>query len=384
MPLRLQTEEEARAEITAKLFELWSRAVERNDVTEHQDFYTYGGNHFLAPVMIANINEEMGLSLTVRDLEQARTISNLSELIYIRQNGVNTSTVVPLRNVHGTRAPLFLIHGIGGNVLGFYSLAKHLEADQPVYGVQSQALLTDRVALLKLEEMAAEYVKDMRAICPHGPYQLLGFSYGGLVAYEIAQQLTREGAEVGLLGMLDTRQPGRMRRPMVRGSIAQRSWLRLKMIHLNTSRRNGRLRYLWRRFKERRQRMRYMLAAKRGPGTISSSVRNVLEINNVAGSSYKVQSYPGKVVLFRASDDPQERDLPRDLDWGRFAAGGVRLYSLPCDHGQILHQPGLGVLAEQLTSALHEAEPAPGVSPGQGENGFVPTHCDGERITMEF
>ncbi len=379
MPLRLQTEEQTRAAITAQVSAIWMRAVERTDITEHQDFYAFGGNHFLAPVMINSINQELGTDLKVTDLEHARTITNLSELIYIKQNRVDTSTVVPLRNVHGSRPPLFLIHGIGGNVLGFYSLAKQLEEDQPVYGVQAQALLTDREAVLKLEEMAAQYVRDMRAVCPEGPFHLLGFSFGGLVAYEIAQQLSIQGVTIGLLGMLDTRQPERMRRSIAKGSVAHRTWLRLKMIYLHTARRNGRLRYLWRRLKERRQRMRYMLAAKRGVSTISSTVRNVLEINSVAGTSYKVRPYPGRVVLFRAMDNPLERDLPLDLDWSRFASEGVTIHSLPGDHGQILHTPGLGVLASQLTAALHEAEMTAGTAPGRANTNRVD-----ERITMEF
>ena len=379
MPLRSGDEEQARSEITAKVFEIWTRAVERADVKEHQDFYTYGGNHFLAPVMIDSINHEMGVELRVSDLESARTITNLSELIYIQRNRVDCSTVVPLRNIHGSLPPLFLIHGIGGNVLGFYSLAKQLEEDQPVYGVQAQALLKDREAVLKLEEMAAQYVRDMRAVCPEGPYHLLGFSFGGLVAYEIAQQLSRQGAKVGLLAMLDTRQPDRMGGSIAGGSIAQRLWLRLRLMYLHTARRKGRLRYLWRRLRERRQRVNYLLAARRGVSVISSTVRNVLEINRVAASSYKVRAYPGRVTLFRALDDPQERDLPRDLDWGRFAGEGITIHSLPGDHGQILHEAGMSVLAQQLTSALHEA----GMTAGMAEESKSPNRAV-ERVTMEF
>jgi thioesterase domain-containing protein len=346
-----QFEERTRAEIAAKIFEIWARAVERPDVDEHTDFYFHGGNHFLAPVMIQCINDELGLELTVRDLEQARTIAKLTDLIYFEQTRIDRSTVVPLRNIHGALPPLFMVHGVGGNVLGFYSLAKCLSPNQPVYGIQAQSLLPDREALLGLEQMAAEYVKDMRAVSPNGPYNLLGFSFGGLVAYEIARQLHAAGLEVGLLGMLDTRQPDQMKGAQSKVPMHRRIMSRVRLLYLRTYRRNGRLRYLLRRFGERMQRANYMIAALQGEGKVASSVRNVREINYVAGVTYTVQSYAGKVTLFRAECDPDEL-LPPDLNWGQFALGGIEIKNLPGDHGRILYQPGLSALAAELTGAL--------------------------------
>ena len=357
----LNSEEQVRAQIATKLTEMWARAVERPQVDEHSDFYFHGGNHFLAPVMIACINEEMGLKLTVADLEQARTISKLTDLIYFEQTRIDRSTVVPLRNTRGRRAPLFMVHGVGGNVLGFYSLAKCLPADQPVYGIQAQALLPDREAVLSLEQMAVQYVADMRAVSPNGPYHLLGFSFGGLVAYEIAQQLHAAGAEVGMLAMLDTRQPDLMRGGPVHGSLVERVYRRMQLLYLRTYRRKGRLRYLWRRLQERIARRKYLYAANRGAGVVADAARNVREINFVAGISYVLQPYRGKITLFRAENNPFEQALPEDLNWAGFAAGGVDIKPLRGDHGQILYEPGLSVLAEQLTRSLEAIQ---GARPG--------------------
>ena len=346
------SEEEVRAEIAARVGAIWARALERPAVDEHSDFYFDGGNHFLAPVMMQSINEEFGLELTVRHLEQARTIAKMTDQIYFEQTRIDRSTVVPLRNVHGDRAPLFMVHGVGGNVLGFYSLAKCLAEAQPVYGIQAQALLPDQEAQLRLEDMAAQYVKDMRAVCPNGPYHLLGFSFGGLVAYEIAQQLKAAGLPVGLVGMLDTRQPLWMRGVPAMGSMARRVYLRMRLLYLRTYRRKGRLRYLWRRLGERMQRASYIYAANKGPGRVASAARNVREINYVAGISYRVLPYAGTVTLFKAESDPMEQPLPEDLDWGRFAAGGLTIKHLPGDHGRILYEPGLSALAAELSSGL--------------------------------
>jgi thioesterase domain-containing protein len=387
-PAEEHNEDRLRAEIASQLSELWARALERPKVDEHSDFYFDGGNHFLAPVMIECINNEMGLQLTVRDLEQARTIAKLTDLIYFEQTRIDRSTVVPLRNAHGSRPPLFIVHGVGGNVLGFYSLAKCLHPDQPVYGIQAQSLLPDQEALLKLDEMAERYIADMRAVSPEGPYNLLGFSFGGLVAYEIAQQLHAAGSKVGLLGMLDTRQPDSMRGATAKGPIHERVYWRLKLAYLRTYRRKGRLRYLWRRLGERMQRFRYMYAASRGPGKLAMAVRNVREINYVAGVSYTVQPYPGKLTLFRAENDPLEAPQPYDFNWSEFALGGMEIKDLPGDHGRILYQPGLNALAAELTTALKDAgsaERASGSPPperlGDALQGANP---DDGRISMEI
>jgi thioesterase domain-containing protein len=268
---------------------------------------------------------------------------------------------------------------VGGNVLGFYALAKCLDADQPVYGIQAQALLPDREAVLGLKQMAAQYVQDMRAVCPEGPYHLLGFSFGGLVAYEIAQQLEAQGAKVGLLGMLDTRQPDLMRRIPGQDPLVSKVYFRLRLLYLHTRGRKGRMRYLLRRLKERAQRMTYLYSSSLGEGKVASAVRNVREINYVAGISYTVQPYPGMVTLFRAEYSDDEKWLPLDLNWGRFAGRGVEIRDVPGDHGQILHPPGLGVRASQLTIALNEANRRSAFSSTADVSGE-----NTGRVTMEF
>jgi thioesterase domain-containing protein len=346
----------ARAEIAARITEIWGRAIGRPNVDEHSDFYLDGGNHFLAPVMIQSINDALGLQLTVRDLEQGRSIAKLTDLIHLQRNRADQSTVVPLRNANGNLPPLFIVHGIGGNVLGFYGLAKGLKTEQPVYGIQAQALLPDEDAVLQMEQMASRYVEDMRAVCPRGPFHVLGLSFGGLVAYEIAQQLRAQGLPVGLLGMLDTRQPQHLRGLPGRGHLFRRIYWRMKLIYLRTHRRNGRVSYLRRRLKERLQRLNYMYSARSGAGTVASAARNVREINYVAAVNYKVKKYPGRVTLFRVKDEPYDEPLPADLGWGPFAAGGLAIREIPGDHFHILNEPWLSALVAELTAALDEAD----------------------------
>ncbi len=105
---------------------------------------------------------------------------------------------------HGSAAPLFVIHGALGDVLRFYRLAMHVGIDHPIYGVQAQSMVTGQPALLRLEDLAAYYLAEIRKIQPKGPYYLLGYSFGGTMAFEIAHQLRAMGERVELLGLIDS------------------------------------------------------------------------------------------------------------------------------------------------------------------------------------
>ena len=100
----------------------------------------------------------------------------------------NPSSIVPLRR-EGGKEPLFLIHGVDGMVARFQALVRYLEPDQPAYAIQSQALFPELTALTRVEDMARYYVPEVRSVQPQGPYHFLGYSFGGLVAFEMARQL---------------------------------------------------------------------------------------------------------------------------------------------------------------------------------------------------
>src|SRR5438477_12550233 len=105
---------------------------------------------------------------------------------------------------NGSRPPLFCVHGASGNVLIYRDLSRHLGPDQPFYGLQAQGLDGTAECLTTVEDMAALYINEIRRVQPEGPYFIGGYCLGGTIAYEIAQQLTSRGQEVGLLALFDT------------------------------------------------------------------------------------------------------------------------------------------------------------------------------------
>ena len=275
-----------RLEVATKVTEIWSRILgcPIRDDQNYYYFYAFGGTRFLEAQVISEVNREFGLTLKQTDLDGASwTIAKFTDLIFFQLTGSERSTVVPLRENHGKRPPLFIVHGVGGNVVGFYSLAKRLDPDRPVYGIQAQALIPDREAVLRIQEMAAQYIEDMLVACPEGPYNLLGFSYGGLVAYEIAQQLHAAGRQVGFLGMLDTRQPLSFTNTQNWSSAHRWIYWRVRKACYNLYSRNDRTRYLLRRLKVRFSNARFMSGLDKGVVKTSATAHDVVAINYVAG-----------------------------------------------------------------------------------------------------
>src|SRR5262249_23077567 len=138
----------------------------------------------------------------------------------LREEGCRRwSSLVAIRS-SGSRPPLFCIHAAGANILIYRPLANHLSADQPIYALQAVGLDGVTPPLTQVEEMAAHYIKEIRTLQPKGPYHLLGGSFGGLVAFEMAQQLNTQGEQVAMLALLDTYYPLRSVSQRMRGHWA--------------------------------------------------------------------------------------------------------------------------------------------------------------------
>jgi amino acid adenylation domain-containing protein len=167
-----------------------------------QNFFDLGG-HSLAAVRLMNqIKSTFGLDLPLTTLFQAQTVESLAALLRNQASPTPRSALVAIQP-RGTRLPFYCVHPIGGEVLCFVPFARHLGIDQPFYGLQENKITPPQT----LEEYAEEYIRALRTHQPEGPYKLGGYSFGGLVAFEMALQLQKQGQEVSLLALLDTRLP---------------------------------------------------------------------------------------------------------------------------------------------------------------------------------
>ncbi|WP_433965022.1 condensation domain-containing protein [Tunturiibacter gelidiferens] len=190
--------------IEIQLLELWRSMLDVEEISADTNVFSLGVSSLSILRLVTRMNSLYSMGFGLASLISAPTIKMVAELVRRRYAPNTVTSLVPIQPV-GTKRPLYIVHGAGGNVVNFYGLTTRIGADQPVYGVQAQALELDQPALLCIEDMAAHYLKEIRRVQPQGPYHLLGYSFGGIVVLEMAHQLLAAGETIGLLGMLDTR-----------------------------------------------------------------------------------------------------------------------------------------------------------------------------------
>jgi len=244
------------------------------------------------------------------------------------------SSLVPIQPA-GSQPPFFCIHGVGGNVVGFHQLGRHMGPDYPFYGLQSAGLDGKQARLTSVEQMASHYISEMRSVQPRGPYFLGGFSFGGLVGYEIAQQLRAMGEEAALLALFDT-YPGNV-------NFGTGSFLRMLLnpslqhwLHDVPRAIQKKLRRTWRNLR------------------VSRALWDVHNANRAAASRYILRPYPGKVTLIRATEKPLEGATDSHSAW-KTLAGSLVVHEIASDHYDILLEPQVAHLAESLKTWIDQA-----------------------------
>jgi thioesterase domain-containing protein/NRPS condensation-like uncharacterized protein len=335
---------------------IWKTAMGLSAVNMRDSFFDLGGKSLAAMRIVSRINKTYSLDFGLAVLFSGYTVERMAELVRKRLAANSSSSIVPMQPA-GTAAPLFIIHGAGGNIIRFYDLAVLVGTGHPIYGIQAQSLLAGQPALLRLEDQAAFYLAEIREIQPKGPYYFLGYSYGGTVAFEIAQQLQALGEQVELLGMLDSRQRDCMLMVRKSDSLMEQMDRRIARFvgnFVSLSLRE-KIAYLRQKLFTRTLRQVYMVAAALGFRSVPSFMRSADEISWVAAMNYRPRPWTGPITLFRASVQPDPR-LPLDLGWTPLAKGGVELYELPGDHDLVFREPNIQALAAQLRARLQRSD----------------------------
>ena len=354
--------------LLVKLALVWSELVGLESVAPDDDFFALGGNSLQAVQMFQQARQLTGTNLPLATLLAAPTLRGLTAA-YRDAGAIATPTsisnnpassnsasndpwapLVPIR-VEGTRPPLFLAHAVGGNVLNYQQLAKKLPADQPVYGLQAIGLDGHTPPLQRVEDMARRYVAEIRQVQPEGPYHLAGGSMGGIIAYEMAQQLAASGQRVAMLGLIDTSADYGERcrrealggwRAKLRNRMAGRSWReRLAVVRKSLASRKNRLVL----------RLKMALARRIG-AEIPHADRyaGVEAVHRKAYEQYAVRPYAGNVVLFRAEDQPASLDGRATLGWEQLVES-VQVVSVPGSHVGLVEAPEMPLRLEEALVA---------------------------------
>jgi thioesterase domain-containing protein len=342
--------------VETQLLLLWRSMLGVESIGGDTNVFSLGVSSLSILRLVTRINSLYSMGFGLASLIAAPTVKMVAELVRRRYAPNTATSLVPIQPV-GTKPPLYIVHGAGGNVVNFYGLTTRIGADRPVYGVQAQALEADQPALYRIEEMAAHYLKEIRRVQPKGPYHILGYSFGGTVVLEMAHQLHAAGERVGLLGMLDTRASTSVRR--ISGPVSdkasndergEQSRL-IGYVHRNMDQKTGKA--WWNFFvqdlKERKPRYVTALAAKVF-SKIPVSLKETYEINSFAQRNYRKKPFPGRLTLFRASK--QDKGIPPDNGWGPIFLKGIEIHEIPGDHWQVLSEPGIDVLAKSIGDCL--------------------------------
>lgn len=339
---------------------IWEKAMGLKNLSIRDNFFDLGGRSLAAMRIVCQINRIYSVDFGLATLFSGNTIERLSDLVRKRLSD-NTSTSIIAMQPRGSAAPLFIIHGAGGNIIRFYQLAMMIGTDHPIYGIQAQSLLSGQPALLRLEDQAAFYLEEVRKIQPKGPYFFLGYSFGGTTALEMAHQLRAQGEEVELLGMLDSRQRDYMTVILSKDSVRTRLDRRMGRFlgNLSPLSFSEKVQYLRGKLFTRTLRRLYSVATRMGFRTVPSFLKSTEDISWIAAINYKPKPWPGQLTLFRATIQPDPR-LPRDLGWTPLAEGGVQVIDLPGDHDLVFREDNTRVLADKLQARLEQADAAEG------------------------
>jgi len=183
------------------LQQVWQRVFHRSPITASDDFFDLGGDAWLAAELFSEINNALSVRLPPVTICNAPTIAALANAF---DHAQPCGPAIRLKEGSKQAVPIFMLHGIGSSVIDLVPLVRRMQFDQPVYGLEAKGNDGREEPVDSVEDSAQSFLPAIRKIQPHGPYFLLGYSFGGLVALEIAQRLEREGEEISLLVMLDS------------------------------------------------------------------------------------------------------------------------------------------------------------------------------------
>jgi len=359
-----------RDRVEASLAKLWEEVLGIRPIGVRTSFFELGAHSLLAAQLFIKISKEFGKDLPLTILFQAPTIEQLAK--FVRSNAVsaNFPTLVTIQSA-GSKPAFFCVHGGAGSTLFLHPLARHLGTDQPFYGFESEGTDGRRVQRPRLEQMAKHYISEMRRFQPDGPYYIGGYCFGGLVAFEMAQQLLQQGQRAAIVAMFNS--PLRFNRPVPKPRVPTprekltHYWQKFSQLTLTEKlpyaskvpkyamRQAMKRIWSWRLSWESKVCRLFLRLNRPVPGFLRRMY--VHRMTGAAERGYIPKFYPGPISLFRGAglydDDPE-------MGWTGLSPS-LEIHEIDGGHGPhvsrrvIMHEPLVPLLAEQLRLSLERA-----------------------------
>jgi thioesterase domain-containing protein/acyl carrier protein len=348
-------------ELERGLARMWGDVLGTSPLDASLDFFDLGGDSLALLNLFAAIEVRFGRRLSVDVLAGGLTVAKLAQLLAARDAPRMTSNQIVALQPHGHLPPLFMVPGMGGDVLQLHRLSVHMGQERPLYAFRWPA---DGTYNATVGELAASHVSAMLALQPIGPFYLGGYCLGATVAYEMACQLRQLGHEIGMLAIIDQRNVnwritmGDLLPALYHAMLNTLHLFRHEAAPLATTRRIGR--------GVNGQMQRWARAAI---GLPAEEAGDIFELNrslqgDIPGEQYfpALRSYrPAPlhvpVALFRATEMTRPRMLLDEaLGWGRLIGGDVEVHWVPGDHLSIIMEPLVRQLATLLSDALNRTQ----------------------------
>ena len=341
----------------AKLAEIWKAALKVKSIGIHDNFFDLGGHSLLAVRLFDRIRREFDLELPLAAIFEGPTVAQLAKVIDTpRKRGL----LVPIQK-NGSGTPLFCVHGIGGEVLSFEPVTRHLGEAFSVYGIRALGILEGETPDTSIVRMAERYVDEIRTVCPDGPFRLLGYSSGGTIAYEMAKQINRAGLRVDWLGILDTFLPhvqaysrGAKRAWQIMNNLPWWLYYDLKESNLKELliRLRGKLRRKGQDKSTKQSAPELNVEEVFGVTNLPAWMEPIAKTHYRALFEYQPEPYDGGITLFKSRARPLMWPGDRLLGWEQMVRGNIDLRVVPGDHYSFLHEPHVRKLAEAVRSSL--------------------------------
>lgn len=335
---------------------IWKESLNLEHIDIYSNFFEIGGHSIKAVKVMIEIEKKIGKQIPLSALFEYSTIEKFAQLLN-PDSKIESDCLVPIKQ-NGNKVPLFIVHGAGLDVLNFVNLSKHFDEDQPIYAIQGSAKEYDKW-YESIEAMAAHYIDAIVKIHPKGPYALAGFSFGGIIAFEMTRQLKEQEKNVSLTALLDT---------YVDSSYYYKTLNQKKLIRYldNTYRRFDFLKEMLTsrkgfkmRFNAKKEHIlkkyfgeKYIMTEQEALAFDKFSVANSM-VNKII-DRYHLKPQNIEVDLFRATDEEEYKLDPTYLGWRKAALKGITIHNISGNHLDIVAPPNDKVLARILQKILDE------------------------------
>lgn len=332
-----------RTAVEFQLTQIWEDVLGRHPIGIEDDFFQIGGDSLTAMTLLVRVAQETRYALPAGGIFQAPTIEKLARFLQEKAQPDQWSPLVPIKP-SGSRPPFFCVHPGGGNVLCYVQLSRWLHAEQPFYGLQAAGVDGIREPLASVEIMAREYVAAIRQVQPRGPYFVGGWSVGGVLAYEMAQQLVNAGERVATITILDS---GILyTQALLTSLFAENSLLGLDIlrqpfpIQLAAFRRHS---------------AAACLVPHSADEQIAARIYRVFLANIRAILQYRPRPWQGRLDLLQANELIVRERFEPYREWLQIAPR-VELHRIPGNHLTMVQAPYAEATASALDRALQEAQ----------------------------